>query len=83
MVTVHRAHGFDFVIYPNDHRPAHVHVIGDGEVIISLRGADGEPVARANYGVSRGDFRRLFAEVKARQAYLLNHWEKIHGPIDG
>ncbi len=34
MVTVLRAHGLRVVIYANDHRPAHVHVFGDGEAKI-------------------------------------------------
>jgi hypothetical protein len=30
MVTVHRAHGFQFAIFVNDHSPPHVHVFGKG-----------------------------------------------------
>lgn len=30
MVTVHRFDGLHFVIYSNDHDPAHVHVQGAG-----------------------------------------------------
>ena len=30
MVTIHRAYGFRFVIFPNDHSPPHVHVIAQG-----------------------------------------------------
>ena len=42
MVTVHRAHGFRFVIFPNDHNPPHVHVFGQGgEAKIVLEGPDG------------------------------------------
>ena len=55
MVTVHRAHGFRFVIFPNDHSPPHVHVFGQGgEVKIVLEGPGG---IRLDWvaGVSRGD----------------------------
>ena len=37
MPTVLRIGGLRVVIYPNDHRPAHVHVIGDGEAVFILR----------------------------------------------
>lgn len=37
MVTVLRGDGFRVVIYPNDHRPAHVHVIGaEHEAVFNL-----------------------------------------------
>jgi len=42
MVTVHRAYGFRFVIFSNDHSPAHVHVCGQGgEAKIVLAGPGG------------------------------------------
>jgi hypothetical protein len=42
MVTVHRAYGFRFVIFANDHSPPHVHVFGQGgEAKIALQGPDG------------------------------------------
>jgi hypothetical protein len=42
MVTVHRAYGFRFVIFPNDHSPPHVHVFGQGgEATIVLEGPGG------------------------------------------
>ena len=43
MVTVLRAQGFRIVIFVNDHEPAHVHVFGDGEAKINLRGTAGTP----------------------------------------
>ncbi|MCY4396412.1 MAG: DUF4160 domain-containing protein [Rhodospirillaceae bacterium] len=37
MPTVLRLDGLRVVIYPNDHRPAHVHVVGgDGEAVFDL-----------------------------------------------
>jgi len=47
MVTVHRARGLRFVIFVDDHEPAHVHVFGDGQAKIDLIGAEG---ARRSYG---------------------------------
>lgn len=36
MVTVFRLAGMRFVIYTDDHEPAHVHVYGDGEVRVDI-----------------------------------------------
>ena len=43
MVTVLRAYGLRVVVFANDHKPAHVHIFGDGEAKINLRGAYGAP----------------------------------------
>src|SRR3546814_12554455 len=51
MPTVLRIDGLRVVIYPNDHRPAHVHVKGaDGEAVFILHCTDGPPELRASYG---------------------------------
>jgi hypothetical protein len=48
------------VIYPNDHRPAHVHVIKDGkEAVFNLRGPKGPPELRENYGFRSPELRRI------------------------
>jgi len=50
------------VIYPNDHRPTHVHVIGGGcEGVFKLNCANGLPELRENYGFSSGDVTRIKA----------------------
>jgi Domain of unknown function (DUF4160) len=42
MATVLRLEGLRVTIYPNDHRPAHVHVIGAGrEAVFDLHCPDG------------------------------------------
>src|ERR671914_632509 len=41
MPTVLRVGGLRFAVYPNDHPPAHVHVIGPGWVVVAnLRGPE-------------------------------------------
>ena len=82
MVTVLRAHGLRVVIYANDHRPAHVHVFGDGEAKIDLLGADGAPDLVWADGMTRGEVRRAMRLVAEQRAYLLARWEDIHGRID-
>ena len=82
MVTVLRAHGLRVVIYANDHRPAHVHVFGDGEAKIDLLGPDEAPALVWVDGMSRGEVRRAVRLVAERRAFLLARWEDIHGRPD-
>ena len=78
MVTVHRAHGFRFVIFTNDHSPAHVHVFGQGgEAKVVLEGPGGIRLDEAA-GISRGDLRRIMQEVQREQARLIAMWRQIH-----
>jgi hypothetical protein len=78
MVTAHRAYGFRFVIFTNDHSPPHVHIVGQGgEAKVTLAG--GEPRIEWSRGISSGDLRRLKAEAAAKADHLLNEWRRIHG----
>ena len=53
MPTVLRLDGLRVVIYPNDHRPAHVHVTGaGGEAVFVLHCPDGPPTLRESSGFS-------------------------------
>jgi hypothetical protein len=74
MVTVLRAAGTRFVIYLNDHEPAHVHVYGDGEAridIVHLR-------AISNRGMSKRDLGRGLNIIFENQTMLLRRWGQIH-----
>jgi hypothetical protein len=52
--TVMRLDGLRVVVYPNDHRPAHVHVIGRGcEAVFTLNCMSGPVELRENYGFPR------------------------------
>lgn len=76
MVTVYRAHGLRFIIYTQDHEPAHVHVrSADGEARINL--LDGRLMS--SFGLSAPDLRRAMAEVMEQRQRLLAAWETIHG----
>jgi hypothetical protein len=77
MVTVHREAGLRFVIFVDDHAPAHVHVIGDGKAKIGLGGP--EPELVYNDGLTRGDLRKALRIVGERQAELLERWNDYHG----
>jgi hypothetical protein len=68
------------VIYPNDHRPAHVHVIGGGgEAVVNLRCPDGPVELREVYGIGRAAVGRIEDQLQARLAALCAEWERMHG----
>ena len=79
MVTIHRAHGLKFVIYVDDHEPAHVHVFGDGQMKIVINGADGLPVAVESIGMKANVRRRALNVVREHQDAFRARWEEIHG----
>jgi hypothetical protein len=81
MATVYRAGGFRFVIFVNDHAPAHVHVFGDGEAKIDLVGD--EPRLVWAYGMNKTDVRRAMKIAVEQQEGLLKKWREIHGGTDG
>lgn len=80
MPTVLRTAGLRVVIYPNDHRPAHVHVIGgDGEVVFNLHCPEGPPELRESYRFSRALLNRITRALDGNLAALCSEWERIHG----
>jgi len=63
--VVLRFDGLRVVIYPNDHRPAHVHVIGpQGEAVFVPNCPEGPPELRESFGFRRSDVTR-FSETLA------------------
>ncbi len=79
MVTVHRAFGFRFVIFTNDHSPPHVHVFGQGgEAKITLDGPNRLTLDRV-VGIGQLDMRRIMLEVERECRCLLAEWREIHG----
>ena len=80
MATVLRERGYRVVIYPNDHRPAHVHAIkAESESVFDLHCPDGPPALRENYGFSRHDLRRIEMILTRQLRYLCERWRGIHG----
>ena len=80
MSTVLRFDGLRVVIYPADHRPEHVHVIGaDSEAVFILNCPAGPPKLRENYGFSRPQVTRIKDELANKIAVLCEEWRKIHG----
>ena len=77
MPTVLRVGALRFVVYPNDHSPAHVHVVGPGwVVVVSLHG----PQVREVVGsCAERDARRVLGLAREHHAALLEGWKRFHG----
>ena len=79
MPTVLRFNGLRAVIYPNDHRPAHVHVIGtERQATFNLHCPNGPPELRENFGFNASTLTRIKAALVGSLAALCGDWEKIH-----
>ena len=80
MPAVFRFDGLRVVIYPNDHRPAHVHVIGAGhEAVFDLNCRAGPVDLRENYGFSRRESKHITEVLTNYLVELCQAWERIHG----
>jgi Domain of unknown function (DUF4160) len=77
--TILRLDGFRAVIFPADHRPAHVHVIETGnEAAFILNCLHGPPELRESYGFSRSEVDRIKQMLAGKIALLCDEWRKIH-----
>jgi hypothetical protein len=75
--------GWRIVIYPNDHRPAHVHLINQGtaEAVFKLNCPDGPPELRENFGFSGPELTVIRDELMAHLVTHCTAWSVIHGPF--
>lgn len=80
MPTIIKQDGFRIVIYPNDHNPAHVHVLkGDGEVRINLGNEKILPSLMSVRGkISDKEVMRALSLATEYQIELLAKWDEIH-----
>jgi hypothetical protein len=80
MPTLMRIGAARVVVYLNDHRPAHVHVIGSGHLaVFDLNCPDGPPVLREVRGYSRVEASRFKEDLRAHLQALCDRWRAIHG----
>ena len=80
MPTILRLGGLRVVVYPNDHRPAHVHVIGsEHEAVFRLNCPAGPAELRENYGFSRSEITAIRNALGSHLGALCKAWEHIHG----
>jgi hypothetical protein len=81
MPSVWRFGGLRVAVYPNDHPPAHVHVIGRGcEAVFQLNCPAGPVVLRENYGFARRDIAAIRRTLDDNVPALCSEWERFHGP---
>ncbi|MSP97753.1 MAG: DUF4160 domain-containing protein [Betaproteobacteria bacterium] len=76
MPTIFTEAGFRFMIYVDDHGPAHVHAIGaDCMIRIGL-----EPLeVLSSVGAKENDVRRAAEIAERRREELVAAWRKHHG----
>ena len=80
MPTIMRIEGLRVVIWPNDHRPAHVHVRGtDGEAVFNLHCPGGPPTLRESFGFRVADLNGIENVLATAILELCEEWRKIHG----
>ena len=80
MPTILTIFGLRVVIYPNDHQPSHVHVIGNGgEAMFNLNCPHGPAQLRANFQFSGRELKKIEAELTKHISLLCQHWRTIHG----
>jgi Domain of unknown function (DUF4160) len=80
MPTIHREGGFRFIIYVDDHFPAHIHAVNsDGQVIIRLGNQTQPPTIDRIHGVRDKDIGKALAIARVNQQLFLEAWRKTHG----
>jgi Fe2+ or Zn2+ uptake regulation protein len=80
MPTVLRIGSLRVVIYPNDHRPPHVHVIGEGcEAVFNLDCPEGPVEIRENHGFSLKRAQAIVRALEENLEQLCEAWRTIHG----
>ena len=80
MPTILRFNGLRVVVYPNDHRPAHVHVVGPGcEAVFHLHCPNGPPELRESMGLAVQEVNLIAVHLQAELAMLCHSWRLIHG----
>ena len=80
MPNILKLDGLIVVIFPNDHRPAHVHVIGNGcETVFKLHCPDGPPELRENHRCKERELNKMHDVLIENLAYLCSEWRRLHG----
>jgi hypothetical protein len=67
------------VVYPSDHRPVHVHVMGGGcEAVFNLNCPGGPPQLRETFGFSIVQVGRIKTALIGNLVRLCAEWSRIH-----
>lgn len=82
MPTVLRIGGLRVSMYPNDHPPPHVHVVGaKGEAVFLLNCPAGPPGLRESFGFTGPEIRRIATEILPSISDLCTKWEAMRGHL--
>jgi len=80
MPTILVIFGLKVIIYFNDHTPAHVHVLGNGnEAVFNLSLISNELELRENNGFSNKDLKKINDALLERIDFIREKWSEIHG----
>jgi hypothetical protein len=80
MPTILFINGFQFIIWPADHEPPHVHVLkGGGEAKVRIGSNENAPELVTVCGLTRREAKFIWRVAAEHQEELLDAWEKIHG----
>ena len=75
--TVFRTANLDIRIYPKDHQPPHVHVVGPDKVQAKF---SLEPVVcLSSVGFSKKSLNKIALFIKLNQEHLLEVWHEYQG----
>jgi len=82
MPTALRIGGLRVPIYPNDHPPPHVHVIGaKGEAVFLLDCPGGPAELRESFGFNGPEIRQMAAGLLGHILALCTEWEPTRGNL--
>jgi hypothetical protein len=80
MPTVARFGSLRIVVYPNDRRLPHAHILGRGlEAIFILNCPGGPPELRANYGFSLRELNDMLDHLQQIIERTCDVWRHFHG----
>lgn len=80
MPTLFHVGAWRVVIFPNDHEPAHVHLVGpEGYAKFAIGRRPDDVSLLETEGVPTPILRRAAAQVIDRHAQCLESWSAIHG----
>jgi hypothetical protein len=80
MPTILRFRGLRVVVYVNDHRPPHVHVVGPSrEARIALGDEREHPWLMTNEGLSRRQLSAALLKISENRDLLIRRWRELHG----
>jgi Domain of unknown function (DUF4160) len=72
--------GWRVVIFPNDHRPPHVHVIGvEAHARFELLCDLGQVRLLSNIGFDRSELKKITGRLQDHLAHLCSEWGRTHG----